>query len=39
VFSADTSHEDLVAAITGAAENSVTRRQKSRAERDAGATP
>jgi D-xylose transport system ATP-binding protein len=36
VFTADTSHEDLVTAITGAAENSVTRRQKSRAGRDAG---
>ena len=32
VFTADTSHQDLVAAITGAAENSVTRRQKTRAD-------
>lgn len=32
VFPADTSHQDLVAAITGAAENSVTRRDKSRAD-------
>ncbi|MDB5538508.1 MAG: monosaccharide transporter ATP-binding protein family [Devosia sp.] len=39
VFTADTSHEDLVAAITGAAENSVTRRQKSRAERDGQERP
>ena len=31
VFTADTSHQDLVAAITGASENAVTRRQKSRA--------
>ncbi|SMQ64683.1 monosaccharide ABC transporter ATP-binding protein, CUT2 family [Devosia lucknowensis] len=32
VFTADTSHQDLVAAITGASENAVTRRQKTRAE-------
>lgn len=32
VFTAETSHQDLVAAITGASENAVTRRQKSRAE-------
>jgi D-xylose transport system ATP-binding protein len=32
VFPADTTHQDLVAAITGAAENSVTRREKSRAD-------
>ncbi|MBE7209545.1 MAG: sugar ABC transporter ATP-binding protein [Gluconacetobacter diazotrophicus] len=31
VFTADTSHQDLVAAITGAAENSVSRRQAARA--------
>lgn len=35
VFTAETSHHDLVAAITGAAENAVTRRQKSRAEQGA----
>ena len=39
VFTADSSHEDLITAITGAAENSVTRRQKARTERDAGAAP
>ena len=33
VFTADTSHHDLVAAITGAAENAVTRRQQSRTDR------
>jgi D-xylose transport system ATP-binding protein len=27
IFTADTSHQDLVAAITGASENSVSRRQ------------
>jgi D-xylose transport system ATP-binding protein len=32
VFTAETSQQDLVAAITGAADNSVTRREKSRAE-------
>lgn len=32
VFTAETTHQELVAAITGAAENSVTRRQKSRAD-------
>ncbi len=32
VFTADTSHQDLVAAITGAAENSVSRRHAARAE-------
>ena len=36
VFTASTSHQELVAAITGAAENAVTRRQKSRAEQAVG---
>jgi D-xylose transport system ATP-binding protein len=35
VFNAETSHNELIAAITGAAENSVTRRQKSRADQAA----
>lgn len=35
LFTADTSHQELVAAITGAVENAVTRRQKSRAEQAA----
>lgn len=33
VFTADTSHQDLVAAITGASENAVTRRQQAVAHR------
>lgn len=37
-FSADTSHQDLVAAITGASENSVSRRQD-RLAAEAGGTP
>lgn len=35
VFTAQTSHQELVAAITGATENAVTRRQQSRAEQAA----
>jgi D-xylose transport system ATP-binding protein len=38
VFTADTSHQDLVAAITGASENSVSRRQE-RLAADAGGAP
>jgi D-xylose transport system ATP-binding protein len=39
VYTADTSHQELVAAITGAAENSVTRRQKAHSERSAEESP
>lgn len=35
VFTAETSHQELVAAITGATENAVTRRQQSRADQAA----
>jgi D-xylose transport system ATP-binding protein len=35
VFNADTSHHELIAAITGAAENSVTRREKTRSDQAA----